>query len=242
MTSWFATVCDSLSVTVINLLDREVYLYSEVDHLARLRPGTARRWVNGYARNGKDYDPILREQRQDTEWVTWGEFVETRILAEYRDQKSVKTSRLRAAVDTLRQEFQIDYPLARLRPYIEVGAHYTELDLKAVSDVGRQVIETGQMILTDGRPVIETAQLAVDEAGEKYAEQVRGDLGYPGIVLHPGRFGGQPTFEGRRVSVETIAGIVAAGEPVEDVAATYNLSIMQVRSASEYAVKYHLAA
>ncbi len=235
-------MCDSVRVTVTNLLYRDVYLYNEVDRLTGLRAGTARRWINGYSRNGRDYAPILREHPQETEWVTWGEFVEARILAEYRDQKAIKTTRLRAAVDTLRQEFQIDYPLARLRPYIEIGPQHTELDLRATSDEGRLVIETGQMILTDGRPLMERAQLAEDETGEKFAEQISSDLTYPGIVLHPGRFGGQPTFEGRRVSVETIAGIVADGEPIEDVAATYGLSILQVRSASEYAAKYRLAA
>ncbi|MFC9980392.1 DUF433 domain-containing protein [Gordonia sp. NPDC127522] len=229
-------------MTVTNVLHRDVYLYNEVDRLTGLRAGTARRWINGYSRNGRDYAPILREQRRDTEWVTWGEFVETRILAEYRDQKAVKTTRLRAAVDALRQEFQIDYPLARYRPYIDIRPQHIELDLKLSSEEGRLIIETGQMILTDGRPLIERAQLAEDESGEKFAEQISSDLTYPGIVLHPGRFGGQPTFEGRRVSVETIAGIVAYGEPVEDVAATYGLSIVQVRSASEYAAKYRLAA
>lgn len=226
-------------MSVVSLLDREVYLYNEVDHLAGLRAGTARRWVNGYSRNGRDYAPILREEPRDTEWVTWGEFVETRILAEYRDQKSVKTVRLRAAVDALRQQFQIDYPLARLQPYVEIGARFTEISVGG--EIGHQVLETGQMILTDGRPLIERAQLAVDERG-KYAEQLSGDLQFPGIVLHPGRFGGQPTFEGRRVSVETIAGIVESGEPIEDVASDYGLSIVQVRSAREYAAKYRLAA
>jgi hypothetical protein len=31
--------------------------------------------------------------------VTWGEFVEARMLAEFRDRDKVPTSRLRAAVD-----------------------------------------------------------------------------------------------------------------------------------------------
>ena len=69
---------------VLNLLDRDVYLYSEVDRIVGLRPGTARRWINGYSRAGKHHDPILRIEPRDTEWATWGEFVEARILKEYR--------------------------------------------------------------------------------------------------------------------------------------------------------------
>ena len=73
-------------VALISLLDREVYLYAEVDRIVGLRSGTARRWINGYERGGKSYAPILRTQPRDSEWVTWGEFVEARILAELRER------------------------------------------------------------------------------------------------------------------------------------------------------------
>jgi hypothetical protein len=61
-------------------------------------PG-ARRWINGYERSGKHYEPILRIIPRDIPWVTWGEFVEARILAEFRDRDKVPNTRLRAAVD-----------------------------------------------------------------------------------------------------------------------------------------------
>ncbi len=44
-------------MSVLSMLDRDVYLYSEVDRLIGLRGGTARRWINGYERGGKQYDP-----------------------------------------------------------------------------------------------------------------------------------------------------------------------------------------
>lgn len=93
-------------MSVVAILDHEVYVYAEVDRLIGLRGGTARRWINGYRRGGRFYDPILRVSPRETEWVTWGEFVETRILAEYRD-KNVPTPRLRAAVESLRQMYRV---------------------------------------------------------------------------------------------------------------------------------------
>jgi len=69
-------LCDLGGMTVVSLLDLQVYLYSEVDRLAGLRAGTPRRWIDGYQRAGKTYEPILRTSAVDTEWVTWGEFVE----------------------------------------------------------------------------------------------------------------------------------------------------------------------
>lgn len=71
-------------MAVTSMRDREVCVYTEVDRLIRLRGGTARRWINGYERAGRVYDPILRVKSRNAPWVIWGEFVETRTLAEYR--------------------------------------------------------------------------------------------------------------------------------------------------------------
>lgn len=240
-----------------SMLDREVYLYAEVDRLVGLNPGTARRWINGYRRAGRNYPPILRAVADDSEWVTWGEFVETRILAEYRDQ-DVPTPRLRAAVDSLRQIYGLRYPLAYLRPYLTVQDRDLTISAAAVdggletlcqpydaaaADEPRMVVRTQQMLLgAPSRSVIENATLAEDEHGEKFVAELALDLEFPGIVASPGRFSGQPTFVGRRVSVATIAGMVLDGDRPEDLAADYGLSLAQVHAAIAYTEKHRLAA
>jgi hypothetical protein len=42
------------------------------DRLIGLHGGSACRWINGYERSGKNYEPILRIIPRDTPWVTWG--------------------------------------------------------------------------------------------------------------------------------------------------------------------------
>jgi hypothetical protein len=42
------------------LLERPTYGFPEVDDLLRLSPGTAKRWVDGYERQGRWYDPVVR--------------------------------------------------------------------------------------------------------------------------------------------------------------------------------------
>jgi len=66
------------------MLDRPVYSYPETDRLLRLTPGTARRWIDGYERAGREYPPVVRQERSGSPWVTWGEFVEARLLSEFR--------------------------------------------------------------------------------------------------------------------------------------------------------------
>ena len=57
---------------IVSLLERPVYTYREVDRLLGLNPDTAKSWINGYRRNGRDYDPIVRDEPSNTKWVTWG--------------------------------------------------------------------------------------------------------------------------------------------------------------------------
>jgi uncharacterized protein (DUF433 family) len=223
---------------VVPLLDRDVYLYAEVDRIVGLRAGTTRRWLNGYERAGKHYDPILRIEPRDTEWATWGEFVETRILAEYREE--MQTRRLRAAIEMLRKEYRSDYPLAYLEPYLSVK----DRDLRLIDDDNNTevVVRTGQMLLGEGWPVIKQAQLASDDRGDKFVAEVPPDIEFPGIVVNPNRYSGRPTFKGRRVSPATIAGMVKAGESEADLAADYGLSLDQVADAVAFIEKHGSAA
>lgn len=239
------SACDMLArMSVAAMLDREVYLYAEVDHLIGLSAGTARRWINGYRSGGTTYDPILRVAPRDTDWVTWGEFVETRMLAEYRRDQDVPTTRLRAAIDALRRLYGIDYPLAHLRPYMAVhGRDLTISGEEAGLSEDEVVIRTGQQLLAGASwDLINAASLAEDENGEKIVTELRPDPDFPDILVNPERYSGQPTFVGRRVSVATIAGMAKAGERDEDLAADYGLSLEQVRAAKGYAEKYGLAA
>lgn len=230
-------------MSITSMLDREVYVYAEVDRLIGLPAGTAQRWINGYERGGKSYEPILRVVPQQTAWVTWGEFVETRMLAEYRDQKKVPIARQRAAIERLRVMFNMKYPLAHLRPYL--STHERDLTMTS-EDPGLQDVEmtirTGQALLGDALWIAEAATLCQDDVGEPVMVELPADKDFPEIVINPRRFSGQPTFVGRRVSAVTIAHMAESGERPEDLAADYGLSLRQVQDALNYTKKYKLAA
>jgi hypothetical protein len=104
---------------VIDLLSRPVYGLAQVDALLGLRAGTARRWIDGYCRAGRSYPPVVREASTGDEAVTWGEFVETRLLAQYRDA-GVPMIRMRPAIDVLREQMETSYPLASARTWLDI--------------------------------------------------------------------------------------------------------------------------
>ena len=60
-------------------------------------------WIDGYERRGHRYEPLVRVETTGSDIVTWGEFVETRLIAEYRS-RGVAVVRMRPAIMTLREE------------------------------------------------------------------------------------------------------------------------------------------
>ncbi|CNV72880.1 Uncharacterised protein [Mycobacterium tuberculosis] len=184
-------------MSVTSMLDREVYVYAEVDKLIGLPAGTAKRWINGYERGGKDHPPILRVTPGATPWVTWGEFVETRMLAEYRDRRKVPIVRQRAAIEELRARFNLRYPLAHLRPFL--STHERDLTMGG-EEIGlpdaEVTIRTGQALLGDARWLASIATPGRDEVGEAVIVELPVDKAFPEIVINPSRYSGQPTFVG----------------------------------------------
>lgn len=231
-------------VTTTSMLDREVYVYAEVDRLIGITPGTARRWINGYERQGVMYPPVIRVVPRDDgdDWVTWGEFVEARMLAEFRDIKKIRVKRLRETIDSLRQRYGVEYPLAHLKPYLSVHDHEVVIGGEKVGLPHHEVARTGQVLIGDAAWIAGRSALDLDARGQQIIAELPADKEIQDIVINPGRFSGQPTFAGTRISPVTVAGMVAAGERPEDVAADYGLSMQQVGHATAYTERYRLTA
>ena len=134
---------------VIALVDRDVYNMGQVDRLLGLSHGTAGRWIDGYTRRDRRYEPLVRLETTGSETVTWGEFVEARLISEYRRQ-GVSVFRMRPAIMALRDAFGTEYPLAAAQPF--VSAEGRELVLQIQQDTNLQlslrfVVHNGQMVL-----------------------------------------------------------------------------------------------
>lgn len=130
----------------INFLERPLYGLGQMDRILGLRGGTARRWIEGYQRGGKRYPPVIRQEATGDEIATWGEFVETRLLSEYRDA-GVPLIRMRPAIDRLRDELQTPYPLASARTWLGIRGRELVLKVQAAVGLERQlalvVVRTG---------------------------------------------------------------------------------------------------
>lgn len=218
---------------VTDLLNRPTYSFGEVDRLLLLHSGTARRWIDGYDRMGVGYPPVIRPERTGAEAVTWGEFVETRLLSEFRD-RGVTILRLRPAVERLREEFG-DYPLARARPLLNVKGR--ELVRKVQTEVGSR---TEELLV-----VVRSGQLQLTGVGERFTADIEWTKGkesiaaavvpvrYGGVVrMDPLRQSGRPVV--RSVPTEVLAEQWRAGVPTTEIASDFELDPADVEQALRF--------
>jgi uncharacterized protein (DUF433 family) len=216
-----------------NLLDRPVYGTSQVDRLLSLTPGTARRWIDGYVRGGRFYEPVIRPERTGEDVVTWGEFVETRLLAEYRG-KNVPMIRMRPAIMRLRELLGTRYPLAHAKPFVDGR----ELVLAVQDDVALDaslriviVVRTGQTVLAEpAQHFVDTVEFG--EGADPTVVRLRPREGSGLVVIDPLRQFGEPVV--RSVPTEVIAEQIRAGDRLDMVADLYELSRDEVEAAVRY--------
>ncbi|MFT3969110.1 MAG: DUF433 domain-containing protein [Micropruina sp.] len=218
----------------ISLLERAIYSYPDVDRLVGLHAGTARRWLDGYERAGRFYEPVLREEPTGSEDVTWGEMVEARLLAEFRSQQ-VPVQRLRPAIVRLRQEFG-RYPLAHARPFVDVEGR--ELVRAVQDEVGVDrplqlvVVRNGQTMLAPGAARFQQVAGYTDGVVGRLSPDARTPL----VVMDPGRAFGQPAI--RNVRTDALAEGYRAGTSREGLAELYDLDLGQI----DEAIRFELIA
>jgi len=224
-------------MNVIDLLSRPVYGLSQVDALLSLRAGTARRWIDGYTRAGRSYPPVVREVTTGDEAVTWGEFVETRLLAQYRDA-GVPMIRMRPAVEALREQLQTQYPLASARTWLDVDGR--ELVWKVQDAVGLDrplalvVVRTGQARL-DWAPPADAFRRSIEWTSngvEPTPRLVHPDVDLDQVAIDPLRGFGEPVV--RNVRTEIIVELFRAGESPEGISEIYELGREAVLQALRY--------
>lgn len=216
----------------VQILEREMYSEAEAARLLRVPQGTLHYWLEGGERRGRSYRPVVRVEPKGTRSVTWAEFIEAALLAQYRREHGVPMTELREFIGRLREKTGIPYPLAHHQPF--VGGR--ELVLEAQDEAGLDadywlVVETrGQLLLT--APSVSFVELVRwSEKGVASAWRPHADKRSPVAVDPRVRFG-RPAVRG--ISTEALWEHIDGGESVEEVADAFNLTPADVHWAVSY--------
>jgi uncharacterized protein (DUF433 family) len=222
------------SVT-IQVLDREMFSEAEAARLLQLSQSTLHWWLDGGVRRNRKYPPVLRTNPKGARSVTWAEFVEAGLLRQYRRVHHVPLPELRAAIDILRDQLGVPYPLAHASPYVGEGRR---LLLAAQEQAGLDAeyslvaVASGQLLLTPATELFfERVEWADDVA---VAWRPHADSRSP-VIMRPDIRFGLPSVRGIRTEV-VWEHLEEADESVDEVAEQFDLSPDEVRWAYAYEV------
>ena len=219
----------------IALLDRELYTVGEAARLLRVNPRTLMNWLDGYERRGTRYAPVVRTESTGSDLLTWAEFVESALLAEYRRNREVPLQHIRPVVEALRKQYGVPYPLAHFRPYV------ADRELIVEVQEAERVPRSVQLV------VARKEQLVLNAPAETFFEKVEwhDDVArylYPAgkrssVRIDPGHNFGLPEVRGFRT--EVLFELFEAGDSIEMIADGYNLSLDEVQEAIRFESTRH---
>ncbi len=194
-----------------------------------LTHGTARRWIDGYARKARHYEPLIRPESTGSPVATWGEFVETRLVSEYRAD-GVHVSRLREVIEQLRAYFDTPHPLAHAHPFLELEGREVVLRVQervGVDEALRLVVRSGQTIL----PAPEVSRFhEVTTFSPSTSEATRIRL-HNTVVADPAFAAGIPTIADRPLRAETLAEAHRTGLPPSAISEMWAVAVESVNDA-----------
>jgi uncharacterized protein (DUF433 family) len=236
----FLPSCETLRIMGgVSILERPVYSEAEAARLLRLSQGTLHYWLEGRVLPGRTYKPIIRtEPKGGRPPVTWAEFVEAGLLAQYRNH-AVPMVELRNFIDRARDHYGIAYPLAHHRPYVAGKELLAELQNEAELDPEFCLVALArdQLVFTEAvnqflRRVVWKDDLPVQWRPDAHENSP--------VRLNPDLKFGRPNVAG--ISTDVLWEHHAAGETDEEIAEEFGLAADQVRWGIGYELSVRPAA
>jgi uncharacterized protein (DUF433 family) len=216
------------------VLDRELYDIKLAAHVLKMPPSTLQWWLDGGQRNGRHYPPVIRQDRIGSKTVTWGELVEARYLLGYRRELRVALGQLRTWIERVREVFDVPYPLAHRQPWIGDRSIITDAQMSAGLPEELWAMwraESGQiLLLPPGEAFLEKIEFDEDEV-----VRIRPAGKESPIVIDPQVRFGMASVHG--IPTEAITEQIEAGDPVEMVAADFNLELAEVAEVLAYELR-----
>jgi uncharacterized protein (DUF433 family) len=215
-------------LTTAAVLDREMYEAGEAARLLGVHVRTLRNWLEGYPGRSKSYPPVLRTEPTGKDILTWGEFIEAGYLTEYRKVRRVALPELRAYIDWWRSHLDVCYPLAHQQPYVGEGRALIETERSADGDDVMYRVRDGQLVLVPwAQEFVDTVEFDHTVA-QRYWPAGRAGA----VAIDPLRSFGAPIVDG--VRTEVLFELFVAGDPIDDIAESYDLASQRVESAVRF--------
>lgn len=220
----------------MSFLGTGVYPLRQAARLVGADAGAVRRWLLGYSRAGRIYDPLWTPEISSDgigeAVIGFRDLLELRLVAAFADH-GVNAKVIRATIDFARREFQTDYPLTTQR-FLTDGKTIFQEAKNATGDSAMLDVVKRQFVFSH---IIRQSLYT----GVEYVDGVRARRWYPLrddrkiVVLDPGVQFGSPIVAKAGIPTDTIhAAFVAEGKDRNAVARIFGISPREVAAAVRF--------
>lgn len=218
---------ESEKLVSVVFLERPLYSCNEAARLLQIHPETLRRWLEGSMRAGVHYPPVIREEPTGSDVVSWAEFVEAGFLRGYRE-RSVSLQKMRPFIDKARAQFNVAYPLASIKPMIDNRSLVYTLQKESGLDPKLYLVDADDEQIRWAEPVVEFLDKVEFDPSGVVSRFFPMGTEVP-VVIDPEVSFGVPQIRGIRT--ELVAESVAAGEPLDMAARSWDMEVSEVEAA-----------
>ena len=236
-----------MATATTNLLGLGLYTAEEAARYARLHPKTMKRWLFG----DNSGTSVVNAQLRDTgeRLVTFLDFVQAlairsvRVVAKGSNPK-VPLTKIRAAYDRARSEYDLDYPLATLGHRIYLFGPRERPDLCEI------IVKVGDVSQPDSHSVQLTGKSAGNRMITRVAEQFMTALRFDGgalpieyrawgndecaIVMNPHQSLGEPYLPSCGYTARALFEAYLSEGGIEQAAAAYGVKVEEIELAYSY--------
>ncbi len=221
-------------MTTSELIGKGLYSAHEAAHIIRVPAATLRRWMFGYQQNGNSYAGLWKSAINEVETLSFYDLLELKFVHEFR-QHGLSLSIIREAARLAREEFGTTYPFTRQKFHTDGEKIFLEAaaqmgDSHLVDIISKQYV-MDKVYRPSFLASIDYSSLGTAERWYPlYNEQTSNKI----IVLDPARAFGKPILTHSGVPTRVLYDAFRFDNPVDVIAANYELSNDDVKQAIMY--------
>lgn len=220
----------------IAMQDRIIYTLADVDRLAQVTPGTAKRWLLGYTyvRQGQRVTvPPVTPRESSVTAATFFDLIEVVAIGKFKE-KGFSLATVRRLVDVCQTVLGVARPLTSVvfktegyRIFVEHAGELIEVLRTAGQAAWQEILES----------FLETLDYRADRAATWWP------LGRSaGVRVDPAWGLGRPVIASRGIRTDILLEHWGAGESIADVANDYELTPQEVESALRFELSLRKSA
>lgn len=207
------------------------YSVTDASRYLKIPLPTLKTWLNGRKyptkKGEKEFIPLIQRPDSKIPQLSFTNLVEAHILRVIRTMHNVSLDKVRTALDYISNKFNTNHPLVT-KQFSTDGVDLFIEQFELLINVSRSGQLAMKKVLTDSLSRIEWNNHNLARVLYPFINSINDDKVF---TIDPHISFGKPTITGTGIPTEIIAELYDAGDSIEDIAANYDCTVLQIEKA-----------